>query len=113
MNHRTTLLITALISLAMLAGCGDENIFNPDPMKEGSSTEIAFALPEACDYTLVINNVFGHEVKRFTGSAPAGTVTLTWDYTNNEGERITEGTYFMVLTACDFRDTKVIVVRNG
>ena len=113
MNHRTTLIITALVSLALLAGCGDENFFNPDPMKEGSSTEIGFAVPEGCDYyTLIISSMTGHEIRRFTGAAQAGAITITWDHTGNGGVRVIEGTYLMELTACDHYEAKVIVVRN-
>ncbi len=51
------------------------NPFNP-------TTTINFTLPRAGDYTLTIFNMLGQSVQTLSGSASAGTVSVTWDAGN-------------------------------
>jgi len=76
------------------------NPFNP-------KTRISFALPTASDYTLTIYNVTGQKVYEVSNSAPAGTVDVSWDASNQAS-----GVYFYKLIADNgkFTDTKKMVL---
>ncbi len=71
----------------------------PNPFNAG--TAISFTLPTTSDWTLVIYDIVGREVDRFTGNSPAGVVNLHW---NADGAA--SGVYFYRLTAKGFTDTK-------
>jgi hypothetical protein len=74
------------------------NPFNP-------TTTIAFALPQASDYTLSIYNVTGQTVQEFSGHGDAGTVTVEWNASN-----MASGVYFYKLNAGSFSATKKMVL---
>jgi hypothetical protein len=74
------------------------NPFNP-------TTTIAFALPQASDYTLTIYNVTGQVVNQFSGHGEAGTVTVEWNASNQAS-----GVYFYKLNAGNFSATKKMVL---
>jgi hypothetical protein len=63
------------------------NPFNP-------STSMALDLPQSADYKLTVYNIAGQVVKTFAGHGEAGTVTITWDGTNNQGQQVGSGVYF-------------------
>jgi hypothetical protein len=67
-------------------------------------TKIAFGMPTAGDYTLSIYNVTGQKVADFSGSAPAGLVTIDWEAANQAS-----GVYFYKLDTENFTDTKKMV----
>lgn len=79
------------------------NPFNP-------TTTISFSLPRATDWTLTIVNVSGQVVKRFTGSSPAGEVSLTWDATDMNGLTAATGVYFYRLDAGEFSASRKMVL---
>jgi hypothetical protein len=74
------------------------NPFNP-------STTVSFSLPTASDYELVIYNVNGQQVKRFSGTHEAGVVDLVWEAGNHAS-----GVYFYKLVAGSFSATKKMVL---
>jgi hypothetical protein len=74
------------------------NPFNP-------STTISFSLPQASDYNLVIYNVNGQMVKRFSGAAEAGVVDVIWEAGSHAS-----GVYFYKLEAGSFSATKKMVL---
>lgn len=74
------------------------NPFNP-------TTTISFAVPQTTDYDLVIYNVTGQEVERFSGTAQAGIVEIEWEAAGNAS-----GVYFYRLSADTFSDTKKMVL---
>ena len=74
------------------------NPFNP-------ATTISFSLPTASDYELVIYNVNGQQVERFSGHQEAGVVELTWEAGNHAS-----GVYFYKLNAGSFSATKKMVL---
>lgn len=79
------------------------NPFNP-------TTTITFALPQASDWALSIVNISGQIVKRFEGSAPAGTQNIVWDATDVNGQVVATGVYFYRLEAGSFAATKKMVL---
>jgi hypothetical protein len=80
------------------------NPFNP-------TTEISFDLPEAANARLVIYNIMGQRVvtlvDRFT---EAGTHSVTWNSTDDQGHRVGSGVYFYRLEAGAFVDTKKMIL---
>jgi hypothetical protein len=79
------------------------NPFNP-------TTTISFSLPTPTEWTLSVINVSGQVVKRYTGAAGAGSVTVTWDATDQDGQAVATGVYFYRLDAGDFSETKKMVL---
>jgi Secretion system C-terminal sorting domain len=74
------------------------NPFNP-------TTEVAFDLPEAANWTINIYNVAGQMVKSFSGYSDAGTVKV-----NVDAAGWASGIYFYKATANDFVSTKKMVL---
>lgn len=69
------------------------NPFNPE-------TEISFSLSEKAPVSLVVYNIFGQKVRGLiSATLPAGSYTVTWDGTDNEGNKLASGVYFCRLCA--------------
>jgi hypothetical protein len=80
------------------------NPFNP-------TTTIRFSLAEPGRVNLVIYDVGGRRVRELlAGRRDANVYTVTWDGTNDRGERVSSGVYFYRLTAGSFRQTKKMVL---
>jgi hypothetical protein len=79
------------------------NPFNP-------TTTINFSLPTPTAWTLSVINVSGQVVKRYTGAAGIGSVTVTWDATDQDGQAVATGVYFYRLDAGDFSETRKMVL---
>jgi hypothetical protein len=72
------------------------NPFNP-------TTQIQFAIPEAGNVTLKIYNSLGQLVKTLIdGNMSEGYHTVTWNSTNNLGNKLSSGIYFYRITAGSF-----------
>ncbi|MCA9751199.1 MAG: hypothetical protein KC591_03340, partial [Gemmatimonadetes bacterium] len=70
----------------------------PNPF--GPDTRIAFALPAATDVSLAVFDVTGRRVRTLVaGARPAGRHEITWDGTNDQGDRVASGVYFYRLAA--------------
>jgi hypothetical protein len=74
------------------------NPFNP-------VTTIAFSLPVATEYELVIVNALGRTVETYRGYSGPGTVDISWDASG-----CASGVYFYRLKAGGFIDTKKMVL---
>jgi hypothetical protein len=69
------------------------NPFNP-------STDIKFLAPEAANVKIEIYNVAGQLVKTVLDEyVEAGIKAVTWDGTNNDGNKVNSGVYFSKMTA--------------
>ena len=80
------------------------NPFNP-------TTVIRYALPRTSDVSLVVYNLLGQEVIRWSRrSAPAGYYVQRWNGTNNVGRPVTTGIYFYRILAGDFAETKKMLL---
>ncbi len=77
------------------------NPFNP-------TTNISFTLPLDKNVTLKIYNSLGQEVKTILNNVHyiAGTHTVVWDATDNQGNRVTSGTYIYSLEVGNVKLTK-------
>jgi len=80
----------------------------PNPFN--ARTNIQLALPVASDYTVTVYNVAGQVVKTFSGNAAAGTKTIIWDGTDNNGTGVSSGVYFYKAVAGKFSATKKMLL---
>ena len=79
------------------------NPFNP-------STRIQFQLPQSATVNLVIYNMVGQEIKRFTmTNLNAGYHNVMWNATNNDGAPVSNGVYLYQLQTDQFVQTKKMV----
>jgi hypothetical protein len=74
------------------------NPFNP-------STSFTLSLPEASDYRITIYNITGQVVRSFSGRLEAGWHPITWDGTNDQGNRVASGAYLLNAQAGAFTKT--------
>ncbi len=71
------------------------------------STVIGYTLPEALEVRLEIFNLAGQRIVcPFEGHQPAGRHQITWDGTDDHGNVVATGVYFLRLTAGDFSSVK-------
>ncbi len=80
------------------------NPFNP-------TTQISFQLPEAGNVRLAIYNTLGQEVKSLANSAfDKGAHNLTWDATDNFGNRVASGIYIYRIESGSFVQQKKMML---
>jgi len=80
------------------------NPFNP-------STTIKFALPQEGPVSLKVYNMLGQEVKTLvSGVKNAGTYNLTWNGTDDAGNKVSSGVYIFRIKANDFIMSKKMVM---
>jgi flagellar basal-body rod modification protein FlgD len=74
-----------------------------------SSTTIGYNLPNnAADVTLTITNSAGAVVRTMNGlSRTSGDNQLSWDFTDNNGSKLPEGTYTFSVDATDAKGTSM------
>ena len=81
------------------------NPFNP-------TTEISFSLPEQAHIRLTVYNILGKEIKTlYNGMHDAGSFTITWDGTNDQGLRMSSGVYIYRLEA-DVNGKRIALTRR-
>jgi hypothetical protein len=82
------------------------NPFNPE-------TNIQFNLPSAQNVNVVVFNLLGQHVKTLVdGTFEAGTHSVIWNGTNDDGINVPSGIYFYKMTTADFAQTnKMALVR--
>jgi hypothetical protein len=88
-----------LVPKAFVLSQNYPNPFNP-------TTSIDMTIPVACQWQMTIFNVNGRVVKQMSGNAAPGTMTITWDGRNDDGQPVTSGVYFYRTKAGDFCATK-------
>lgn len=80
----------------------------PNPFN--SSTIIRYSIPTFANVELSIYNSMGQLVKRLIKKEnQAGTYQIEWNGTNNLGESVGSGVYFLTLKTSDFRKTRKIL----
>ncbi|RME25264.1 MAG: choice-of-anchor D domain-containing protein [Candidatus Zixiibacteriota bacterium] len=80
------------------------NPFNP-------ATTISYTLPEAQDVDIAVYNIKGDLVKQLvSGRQDAGLYSITWDATNDAGQKVTTGVYFYRIKAGAFTETKKMLL---
>ncbi|MBD3367260.1 MAG: T9SS type A sorting domain-containing protein, partial [Candidatus Eisenbacteria bacterium] len=74
--------------------------------------EIAFAMPTAGEYELVVYDVAGRRVRGFRGSASAGQNAVRWDGRDARGVPVASGVYYYrVETAAGTAKSRMVLVR--
>jgi len=80
------------------------NPFNPE-------TQISFSLPERASVSLMVYNVVGQKVRELlSATLPGGSYTITWDGTDNQGDKLASGVYFCRLSAGETTSTLKMVL---
>ena len=80
------------------------NPFNP-------STEISYTLPSACHVEVCVYNVLGRKVKTLVDEEQAaGQNSVTWNGTDQEGNKVTSGVYFYRIQAGDLTETEKMIL---
>jgi subtilisin family serine protease len=81
--------------------------------RDKSTTEITLNLATATHVNLAVYDVVGHRVKTLVDKGlPAGLRTLTWDGTNDHGQRVSSGVYFYrVVAGTDVASDKMMLLR--
>ncbi|HLE55873.1 MAG TPA: FlgD immunoglobulin-like domain containing protein, partial [Rhodothermia bacterium] len=80
------------------------NPFNP-------TTSIAFSIPVESQVEVVIYNTMGQVISRLaSGILAAGSHSLSWSGTDDQGRAVPSGTYLYRLTAGDFVQTRSMLL---
>ena len=80
------------------------NPFNP-------SAIITYSIPEESSVNLTIYDLLGKEIRVLVNTKNnRGTFKVSWDGTNNIGQKVASGTYLYRIKAGDFSQTKKIVL---
>ena len=80
------------------------NPFNP-------TTSITFQVPVKSDVAIKVYDMLGREIRTlFSGEVNQGHHTITWDGLNNNGSKMSSGSYIYRMTAGDFVQTKQMIL---
>ena len=80
------------------------NPFNP-------TTTINYTLPEATEVSIVVYDMMGREVKRLVSEhKDAGYHSITWDATNDRGNKLSGGIYLYSIQAGSYHKTQKMVL---
>jgi hypothetical protein len=79
------------------------NPFNP-------ATTISLSLPVESDWTIEVFNVAGQLVREYSGHSQAGTTSVIWDGSDNNGKSVASGIYFYRANADQFSQTKKMML---
>ncbi len=80
------------------------NPFNP-------STAVQFTVPKTSDVAIKVFDMLGQEVRTlFAGEVERGTYTVNWDGSNNNGAKMSSGSYVYRMTAGDFVQSKKMIL---
>ncbi len=100
----TTAVETENVPTEFSLGDAHPNPFNP-------ATTIEFALPAAGQVRLEVINTLGQKVKTLVDAyMPAGTHSIEWNSTDDNGSSVASGVYLYRLQAGDFTETKKMVL---
>jgi len=88
---------------APVVGDAFPNPFNP-------TTSFAIQFPTENDYTVTIYNIAGQTVRSLRGHATPGFVRITWDGTNQAGERVASGVYLYRVQAGNYVETRKMLM---
>ncbi len=80
------------------------NPFNPE-------TQIEYGLPKGAEVNLWIYNVLGQRVRTLLEEyQAAGHKTVSWDGTDDDGNKVASGIYFYKIQAGEFTDSKKMIL---
>jgi hypothetical protein len=80
------------------------NPFNP-------STSVGYALPAVSEVRIAVYNVLGEQVASLVnGVQEAGYYTVQWSGTDNRGQQVTSGVYFLTMHAGEFTAMKKMML---
>ena len=82
----------------------------PNPFS--NTTEITFSMPSEDQISIIIYDMLGNRVAVYEGHYSAGKHSIVWDGTNNNGMKLSDGTYFCKMQTGKFaRTIKMTLLR--
>jgi hypothetical protein len=83
----------------------------PNPARDGA--EIRFSLAETGPASLAVYDVSGRRVRTLlAGTARAGPQSARWDATDERGDRVAAGVYFLRLAAAGRTQVRSVVIAD-
>lgn len=102
---------TILASMAEGTTPNDFTLFQNYPNPFNPTTQISFQLPEASEVKLSIYNTLGQEVRTLvSGNFDRGVHSVSWDATNNFGNKVASGIYLYRIEASNFVQQKKMIL---
>lgn len=85
------------------------------PLQDGFGKFAYITDTDAASCTVAIQDSDGNFVKTFTGELPAGRHVIDWDGTDNDGQKLPDGAYKIIVTAtaADGKDVSVTTTAYG
>ena len=78
---------------------------------QGEKTYISFSPTTTGKTTIKVYNTEGKEVKKlYEGTSTPGLNTITWDGTDESGNKLPSGVYLITIDAPGFKKTKKVVI---
>jgi hypothetical protein len=74
------------------------------------STMIVLNLVTASDWSITILDLYGEEIREYSGHSEAGVVTIEWDGADADGQPVDDGAYFYRAEAGDFIATRSMIL---
>lgn len=82
----------------------------PNPMGNGQTT-ITFGLPRSSQVKIEVYNIAGQRVKTLVnGNMTAGFHKVTWNGSNNNGQKVANGVYMYRMNSGDYTATKKLLI---
>lgn len=89
----------------------DYRLFQNFPNPFNPSTLISFSIPKDEFVTIKIYDMIGQEIKTLVnGDTKAGTHTLNWDGFDNNGSKVSSGSYIYRMTAGEFVQARKMIL---
>jgi hypothetical protein len=102
--HLLTGVAAAIESDEEIALPGDFSVYQNYPNPFNPNTTIRYVLPAAEEVSADIYTVFGEKVKTlFSGRQQGGQHNLVWDGTNQAGQKMSSGIYYLRIEAGEYR----------
>lgn len=80
----------------------------PNPMGYGSWIE--YGLPKSSSVSLKIYDLAGRDIWASTNSQKPGIYKVFWNGTDNNGQKVAKGVYFVCMNAGDFKATRKLTI---
>ncbi len=92
---------------------GDWQLFQNYPNPFNPSTYIKFSIPKSAFISIEIYNVMGQRIKSLVNAKlNSGMHQINWDGTNDQGLKVSAGTYLLMMKSEDFIQTRKMMMVN-
>jgi len=85
-------------------------LFQNQPNPFARTTTITLVLPEPSPYELLICDIAGRVVRRYSASSASGKISIVWDGRDQSGVPLSSGIYFYRVGGAGFTETRKMVL---